>query len=278
MQKLYIHIGKGKTATTYLQESLFKQHESLNYIAKWGGHYPQWLIDWHYLDDFCFEKRVDFIRDALVENMVEDKINVISSEAFYELGGGWFKQMQRIKVIAPYAKIILTFRDPIASIMSFIKYSILKNDYFFFSFDDIVDYECRPHVFYKRKPIYLPDYFFSDVYDTYVDAFGVKNVLALKYEDFSSNKAQYFRELSTFLTVNIDMDSLNNDVLNSSATGDFHHCQLVNLMQRLKHGSSIVLQSENTQVNQTDIEALMKANGTTTKIVQCLQDKCLGYY
>ncbi len=187
-KKLYIHIGKGKTATTYMQEYFFSKHSKINYIAKSNNNYPQWIIDWHYLDDFHFEKELENIKQILHNNLSEDKINVISSEAFYELGGGWYKQLTRIKKVFPSAKIIITLREPINSIISFIKYNIKTNDYFFKSFQNIIDFYPRPHVYYKRKPIYLPDYFYDEVIHCYEEYFGTKNIKVSKYEELVQNK------------------------------------------------------------------------------------------
>ena len=44
-----------------MQEVLFPQLP-VNYIAKTDLNYPRWLIEWHYADDFLFERIKGSIR------------------------------------------------------------------------------------------------------------------------------------------------------------------------------------------------------------------------
>lgn len=202
MHNLYIHIGHRKTATSWMQDILFKGLEGVNYIAKDDTNYPNWLIAWHYLDDFAFENRIDEIRKQLKACIVTDMPNFISSEAFTNTGV-IASQAYRIKRIAPDSKIILTLRNPIELVKSHYQDDI-KHDEVFLPLMNYLDWKRTPPFIGKRKSIYLPDFFFAETINIYEKLFGSKNVCVLKYEDLNANFDNFFGKLGRFMDVIFD--------------------------------------------------------------------------
>ena len=120
MKSIFIHVGIAKSATTWMQNVLFSNQNGLNYLGKDENNYPEWLIDWAHLDDFEFNKRKsDLI--ATFQKKIKNGINLLSSESFTNKGA-IFNIANRIKFIAPNAKIIITLRDPINTIFSHYKH------------------------------------------------------------------------------------------------------------------------------------------------------------
>src|SRR5687768_11966365 len=94
---IYIHMGYGRTGTTWLQDKVFPIIPGLRYLGKREGDYPDWLINWNYLDRLVLPRETDSIRDHI--NKAREVANVlISSEAFTQTGG-IVDQIERIKAV-----------------------------------------------------------------------------------------------------------------------------------------------------------------------------------
>lgn len=199
--KLFIHVGLRKTATTWLQEFLFKEMKEINYIGKTEENYPEWMIRWHYLDDYAFEKEKHEIRNILQSLMNREKINLISSEAFTN-AGVIYNQALRIKGVFQDAKIIVTFRNPIDMVRSHYRHDVAEGESFL-NINEYLDWKRTPFYIGKRKPIYLPDFFLDEIKDIYFMLFGANNVCVLKYEDMIDCPEKFFSQLGAFLGVTI---------------------------------------------------------------------------
>lgn len=199
-----IHVGFRKTATTWLQEILFPQL-SINYIGKTEANYPNWLIEWHYADDFYFEQRKEVIKENFISCLDQEKTNLLSSEAFTNTAS-IYNQAYRIKNIYPQAKILITLRNPVDMVWSHYRHDIQEGDCFV-DIEHWLDWQRTPYVMHKRKTIYLPDFLFDESITLYRDLFGSENVCVLKYEDMQSNNGIYFSELFKFLGVKNDIPS-----------------------------------------------------------------------
>jgi len=116
---VFVHIGLTKTASSLLQDRIFRSEEGINYIGKWEGYYPEWLIEWSYLYDIAFEQEADRIASIFYSKIDHNKPNMLSSESFGRFGGVYVNQALRIKKIVPSAKIIIVLRHPIELIKSF---------------------------------------------------------------------------------------------------------------------------------------------------------------
>jgi hypothetical protein len=198
LKYLYIHVGLRKTATTWLQNIVFKDC-SLNYLGKTEDSYPEWLLKWHYLDDYAFEKEKNNIRDILYTLLKPDIPTLISSEAFTNTGV-IYNQALRIKDIYPDTRIIITLRDPVALLKSHYKHDVADGQYFM-DLVNYLDWERTPFDLLKRKPIYLPDFYFNENIDYYQELFGFDNVCLLKYEDMNKDPFSFFEKLGDFLGI-----------------------------------------------------------------------------
>jgi hypothetical protein len=197
MVDLVIHVGIRKSATTWLQDSFFDRHPSVNYIGKTTNYYPQWLIDLHYMDDFEFSRHRRDIQKSLMAELRDDSVNLLSSEAFTNTAVIW-QQAHRISEIFPRARILITIRDPIDTLISHYKLDVAEGRYHF-PLEDYLDWSRTPYDLVKRKPIFLPDFFYNEMIELYRDLFGAHNVCTLRYEDMVSSPDDYFYSMHSFL-------------------------------------------------------------------------------
>lgn len=201
---LYIHTGIRKTATSWLQNIIFNKCPEINYIAKTDDYYPQWLIDWHYLDDFAFEQQKQKIKNKLTSVRKPQKVNLISSEAFTNTGV-IHSQAYRIKSIYPNAKIIITLRNPIDTIQSHYRHDVSLGDAWL-PMEEYLDYKRTPFVIGKRRSIYLPDFFYNEMVSLYNQLFDKTNVCILLYEDLIQKPKYFINQLEVFMGVNLHFD------------------------------------------------------------------------
>jgi hypothetical protein len=199
--KLFIHVGARKTATTWLQEIIFK-NSALNYLGKTKEDYPDWLIRWHYLDDLAFENEKHKIKEIIYKLLKPNVPNLISSEAFTNTAV-IFNQALRIKYIFPEAKIIFSIRDPIEVIISHYRHVVGEGIYFL-GVKSYLDWRRTPFDLFKRKPIYLPDFFYDEIIESYQKLFGINNLCILRYEDLINNPAAYFQKLGEFVNTHFE--------------------------------------------------------------------------
>jgi hypothetical protein len=176
---IYIHMGYGRTGTTWLQDKVFPAISGLRYLGKREGDYPDWLINWNYLDRLVLPRETDWIRDHI--NKAREVANVlISSEAFTQTGG-IVDQIERIKAVAECPKIILVIRDPVDLVVS--KYRrLFKVGFLKEPIEHYLDYSPRPFDLVRRKRLYLHDYVFPLVIERLFQEFNPQNTLVLKYE------------------------------------------------------------------------------------------------
>jgi len=205
-RQLYLHVGLRKTATTWMQNHLFPKIQGLNFLGKTDVDYPDWLIQWSYWDDSYFQSNVKMISKRIGAMLVDDKKTLISSEAFTNTAV-ILNQAERIKSVWSNSKIIVTIRDPIDTIISHYHHDI-KEGTAFRELQDYVDIERTPFFIGKRKRIYLPDYYYTEMIENYNRLFGEENVCVLKYEDLTMNPQQFVSELSEFMGLMINEEEV----------------------------------------------------------------------
>jgi hypothetical protein len=176
---IYIHMGYGRTGTTWLQDKVFPAIPGLQYLGKREGDYPEWLMNWNYLDRLALPRETDFIRGHI--NKAREMENVlISSEAFTQTGG-IVDQIERIKAVTECPKIIVVIRDPVDLVVS--KYRrLFKVGFLKDRIEQYLDYSPRPFDLVRRKRLYLHDYVFPLVIERLFQEFNPQNTLVLKYE------------------------------------------------------------------------------------------------
>ena len=276
---LYLHVGHRKTATSWMQDILFSKMGDINYIGKTTDSYPDWLIEWHYLDDFAFEQKEPYIIDQLHKAICKNRINVISSEAFTNTGV-IFSQAHRIKRIVPKAKIILTLRDPISVVRSHYIADIKEG--LFLDLDACLDWGRTPFVIGKRNSIYLPDFFFGETISLYNDLFANENVCVLKYEDLLTNFNAFFGKLSSFMKITFDREQIEESLkvrINKSVdTKEIAVCRNRNLRVFLSRHFP-ALASEILPVDiLADVSNKIISQRLESELVEYFKGKTAGYY
>lgn len=202
MARLIIHVGYAKAASTFLQEQVFPQQSKLKFLGKRRADYPRWLIDWHYLDDLAFAERRHGLRQTMDALRAPDHPTLLSSEVFTMHGGGAPTQAERILQVAPDAHILVMLRDPIARLLSFYKHLVAR-DGLSMPLAECIDWHRTPFVFYKRRPIYLADYYYDELISHYSERFGGR-VHVLRFEDLMTRPDHFCQQLSFALGVHVD--------------------------------------------------------------------------
>ena len=273
---LYIHIGLRKTATTWLQNLIFNRNRNINYLGKTEKNYPDWLIKWHYLDDYAFRKEVITIKKSVESLLTSNKVNLISSEAFTNTAV-LYNQALRIHELFPNAKIIMVLRDPIECLKSHYKDDV-KHGICFLNLKEYLDWGRTPFVLIKRPPIYLPDFFYDESIEHYKELFGSYNVCVLKYEDLVQNATRFFAQLSEFLGVafsNIPFNTKLNVSIDESKIKKFK-------INAAKKYLKKYFPNLNKKISRSYIERDMSTEIIDKKLEEKLKKyfsgKCYGYY
>jgi hypothetical protein len=196
-----IHVGYGKTASSWLQERIFSPLGTAIYLGKRANEYPQWLLRLNYLDEFAFSEQRDALRAEICERLQGRSKAVVSSEAFTNLTV-IFQQSHRIKYVFGDAKIVLVLRNPIDWLISNYKYCV-QYENFWKPLTAYLDFGVRrtPFALEKRLPFYIPDFYYSEVVSHYRTLFGGERVLVLRYEDLVTDAEGYGETLAKFIGI-----------------------------------------------------------------------------
>lgn len=198
--KVVIHIGKPRCGSTFLQNFFFKKIKSINYLGKTYQKYPSWLKKLHYLDDYYFEINKQNLKKEIYENLVSHKINLISSESFSLWGGGWYNQILRIKSVFNDPTIILIIRNPLDLINSYINYLMIKKE--ITKPLDPVEFRRTPYVFYKAKPVFLPDFYYDEQIKFLKKNFS--KVLIIKFENLIKSNKKELKKITKLLEYDLN--------------------------------------------------------------------------
>ncbi len=199
----FVHIGIGRTASTFLQNKIFPYLNDIQYLGKTDKDYPRWLIDWQYADEFSFDP--ENIKASIQSIPKTNSKQLISSESF-SMYGGYFKTVvERIPAVLECPKIIYVLRDPIQHIISRYNHGYFHEN-FNAPINDCLDFNRSPLMFYKRKPIYLPDLFYTEQIEWLNKRFGEENILILKYENMVKKPLHFFSDLANFMEIDISTD------------------------------------------------------------------------
>lgn len=279
MADFVLHIGIRKSATTWLQNVLFPRLVGVNYLGKTENSYPSWLLHWHYWDDFEFAKRSDEIAQAIGSAARPDRINVISSEAFTNTAAIW-SQAHRIKKLLPDARIIITLRDPVDVLVSHYKLDV-SDGHYHLPLDAYLDWSRTPFDLVKRRPLYLPDFFYDEMVGLYRELFGKGNVCILRYEDMIGSAPSYFSALGSFLRIPFPAEALLHihTRLNAGEGDEVTRLERGRNMHRFLSAhypavSAAVVDADFLK----DIEKEIVSPELRAKLREYFSGKCCGYY
>jgi hypothetical protein len=281
IKNIYIHVGLGRTATTWLQELIFSHNININYLGKTLDNYPKWLIELHYFDNYFFQKNLKRIKKEIKSLFKANKINLLSSEAFTRVGGETHNQAERIRETFGNVRIILILRNPIDIIMSFYKFNV-GDGKFLLNLEECFDWSLTPFVLYKRKPIYLPDYFYNNTIDIYHTLFGADNTCILKYEDMVGKTDYFFNQLGSFMNVDFDMKIINEKkTINVNASPDKSQIvstQARNFLNYLeKYFPSVAAKVDMEDIAKDIITEIMPED-LNNRLEDYFKNKCYDYF
>lgn len=196
-QTIYIHIGYGRTGTSWLQKNLFPSLCGITYHGKFHDEYPAWLRYWNYMDPLLLPKYVDFIRRNIFSGQLSR--HLISSEAFTQTAG-IVSQAERIKSVILSPKIILVLREPSSLVISKFRHlkarGIFKGD-----IEEYLDFMVNPYDWVRREPLYLLDYNFPLVIRHLRNQFGDDKVLILKFETLLTAPDKFINLICNYLEI-----------------------------------------------------------------------------
>lgn len=223
MQRIYIHAGYPKCASTTLQKHLFNSHPKFAFLGQLpsgnigfesssdkapnlaiNSSQIQELHELFFLDNYDanrteLKKRITQILKPIFEG---DKIPVLSNElltAYLYDNITNYERAQRINDVFPEARIILVARDPLNWLVSqyrdqpFDPSDIKGSKYIQFDNWILKMRECRSDILDALK--------YEEVLNHYESLFGAENVKMLLFQDLIDHPIRFYSELALFLGI-----------------------------------------------------------------------------
>lgn len=195
MNKIVFHIGHHKTGTSWLQSQYFSNEKYFNLLNNFQSPWDDFLckeIIHRDVEDFNSNICKSYLKNIIKEN----KINILTAERLsgHPISAGFDQEKiaNKLYLLSPTAKIILTTRNPENFVVSTYK-QMIKEGYCG-DFNEFVGknnwkiFKLNSNYFLQQK-----------IYSTYVNLFGVENVLALEFEEFVSDRNLYLKKIEDFL-------------------------------------------------------------------------------
>ena len=195
--KLLIHIGYHKTATTWLQKTLFSNEELGLKLLLPRKTIRNTLIIPHAFDFSAEENKELYYKEA--DPLIDSNITpVISHERLSgnpHSGGYDSKELaDRLAKLFPKGKILIVFREQKGAILSSYKQYIKVG-----GTSNIKDYLRPPQIGRNRMPLFSFDYFKYDrLVNYYLNLFGTNNVLVLPFELFKEDPDEFCSKIIHF--------------------------------------------------------------------------------
>mgnify|MGYP001589469844 CR=1 FL=1 len=181
MRKLYVHIGKHRSGTVFLEKKVFKNLNEVNYIDVRDKYWKYYRYFFKIADTVMTEKDFNAIKSFLNEKASKEK-NLISYEGFS--GDDYFRLRSKSvsdvlrdvrKLIDGFDfKIIVVLREQSSLIASLYKRYICKGGY-----KDIYNF--------VKDEIHLSDLNHYNYTKELEEVFGKDNIYILLYENFLSD-------------------------------------------------------------------------------------------
>jgi hypothetical protein len=276
---IVVHVGLPRTATTFLQNRIFTQLKSVSYLGKTEESYPEWLLNWHYLDDYAYDRSLPLLKNRIGELMAAAERFLLSSEMFTMWGGGAPRQARRLADIIPQARIILVIRDPIDRLMSFYKYCVLK-DHFIDSLESSLEWRRTPYVYYKAKKIYLPDFIIDETTEIYRSIFGAANVLVVRYEDLVQTPSAFVDSILDWIDDGIVADLNDVDMSRVNASCDEAEVEAARRDNILRYLNCLNHETDAAEPGSTIAVSTRSplSNDLRVRLIQYFRGRSAGYY
>jgi hypothetical protein len=203
MNRVTVHIGLPKTATTTLQQRVFAAHPGILYLGPRADHreLDQVMSALCSADSLKYDATgsLEIVDRLLSSPQGGEKPFVVSYEAVTAQGRDRLIKAERLKALLPDARIVLTVRRPEDMLVS-VYFQWLKG----FggkrleasSLDTWLDQDWRDPC--RGNFLRLQ---YGKILDLYRALFGDENVLLLFFEDLIDDRTKFARQLSEFIGV-----------------------------------------------------------------------------
>ena len=227
--KLYLHIGYPRTATSTFQRYLYSKHPEINYFGKFidfnisGDLKNTFYQNINYLFDEIlnlteseylnqYNKLLNFIKKLKLE---DKKINLFSEE-YIILNAIYYKSARKNKLKNFLKRVNNIFKD--ANIDIFFIVTIRKQSDLlislcnaahtgassnFFSPLYLIDFFKNKKIKDERIKIFIEGLLYFDVFKHLIKV--SKNVKFFIYEEFKNDKEKYLEEFSNYLNINFEI-------------------------------------------------------------------------
>ena len=208
-ERLTIHIGMPKCASTSLQCGLFSTCSIHHYLGPTSPHFPEQLeLKHRYLmaisgsEEIRWQKIKDEVKAYIMNYFDHNERCVISDEGIAhgyfggvpEACGDRLLIAKRYREMFPGAQILMLIRN---------QYDYLKSHFGEWNRRNFIDYpdfhrwldEClnlRQNLI--TNPLFLPEYF--EIYQVYSELFGVERVKVLALETYAGCPEELFKEVA----------------------------------------------------------------------------------
>jgi len=185
--EVFIHIGLHKTASSFLQQSVFRDI-NINFV-------PIPRREYFVNDEFDSKKALNEIKDRCIQSKNSNKM-LISQEYFSgDIENNNIininKVADRLKFLFPNAKILLVLRHQIGYLESLYNYRVVNRGYVYTKFDQFFEERIAHNIVEKLC--------YSSLITTYHNVFGQHNVKILLYEQLIENQDDFLSKIYKWL-------------------------------------------------------------------------------
>ena len=213
MMDIYFHIGFLNTGTTWLQKTLLSNSKYFNLLNNYTKPWEDPIIKKLVLSDLESFDAIEYSK-LIKSKYKKNKINIISSERLsgHPISKGFDSELiaQKIYKSFPNAKIIIVTRETKSFIISTYK-QIVKQGYP----GSFQSYLNASSWFF---PVFSNKYFKHEyIVKKYLNLFGFKNVLELKFEKFKLSNEEFLNSILRFMKSEIIIEkNKKKDIVNIS--------------------------------------------------------------
>lgn len=228
--KLLIHIGYPKTASTWLQRTVFNDSK-LGFISPWGATSGLAVDQFITINSFRFSPESTFkvFEPGLEEATKQNLIPVISQEMLscdQVAGRYWGKEVaDRLYSVFPTAQILILIREQKSMVLS--SYGQYIRNGGVHSLQRFIGIEKLPPGF---SPICRLDYLEYDLLISYYQKlFGKDKVLVLPFEELKTNPDNIIKSILNFVGLDFEVKNL------QPSTNVNYQAQTIALMRKLNN-------------------------------------------
>lgn len=208
MNKIFIHIGANKTASTTLQRALFSQSSQLHYLGEDGENYESHRDtlnsivnddDIHYQPNQAEQLFNTAIASSVGLNFIYSNEDIMTSRVPSLCA-------HRLHHLMPTAEIIMLIRNQNTAIPSwyanhgaFLRNVPSSHFHRYVAFDEWMNH-CTTFINYSP----LDGFFYYEIINLYASLFGKSKIHILMFEELTQNPDAFFKKLSNVLQIDYD--------------------------------------------------------------------------